>query len=79
VKQKSEKTPKAAPAKVQPKPKTVGKVVNPSERLATLLRREGLLSAKAAKAQSELRAIQDEIQTLWTQREHQNQTLLANE
>ena len=66
------------PSKPEPKPKPAGKVANPSEKLALLLRKEGMLAAKVRKAQSELRASQTEIAKLWDERQEQSRELLSN-
>lgn len=47
---KHEVKPVEKPAKPDVKPKPNGKVVNPSEKLATLLRKEGIVAAKVKKA-----------------------------
>jgi hypothetical protein len=61
------------------KPKPGGKVVNPSERLALLLRKESMLAVKVRKAQDELRAAQQEISTLWEERQELNRELVGGE
>jgi len=67
-----EKTPKP-----EPKPKPNGKVVNPSEKLATLLRKEGMIAAKVKKAQEELKAVQADILKIWEARQEQAKQLLS--
>ena len=64
--------------KPEVKPKPTGKVANPSEKLALLLRKEGMLAAKVRKAQGELRAAQSEIARLWNERESQSRELLSD-
>jgi len=59
-------------------PKPVPKTGNPSDRLAVLLRKEGLLAAKVRKAQEELAAVQTDIATTWEARLEQNRQLLEN-
>ena len=49
---------------------------NPSEKLAALLRKEGLITAKLMKAREELRTVQKDIQRLWEQRNQQAEDLL---
>ena len=60
------------------KPKPGGKIANPSEKLALLLRKEGALAGKVRKAQAELRAAQAEIAKLWNERENQSKELLSD-
>lgn len=59
-------------------PKPAPKTGNPSDRLAVLLRKEGLLAAKVRKAQEELAAVQTDIATTWEARLEQNRKLLEN-
>ena len=69
-----------APGEVNGKPEgkpRPNRVANPSERLATLLRKEGMLAAKVRKAQADYRNIQSEIARLWTERENVGQELLS--
>jgi hypothetical protein len=63
-------------AKPGPKPNTQRKVT-PSEKLANLLRKEGLLVAKAKKAQEDLKAVQVEIKAAWSERERLNKSILT--
>lgn len=74
MKEKNTKTSKDTQTSVE-KPATPA-VANPSEKLALLLRREGLLAAKVKKAQDELRTIRKDIQTLWEARNEQAADLL---
>ncbi len=67
-----EKTPKPD---VKPKPN--GKVVNHSEKLVNLLRKEGMIAAKVKKAQEELKAVQADILNLWEARQEQAKQLLS--
>lgn len=64
------------PVKPEVKPKPVGKLVNTSEKLSLLLRKESMLAVKVRKAQTELRAAQAEITKLWDERQEQNRELL---
>ena len=68
--------PAAKPA-VKPglKPNTQRKIT-PSEKLANLLRKEGLLVAKAKKAQEDLKSVQAEIKAVWSERERLNKELV---
>ena len=66
---------KSAEAKPQ-KPAT--QTVNPSEKLANLLRKEGMITNKLMKAKEELTAVQDEIQQLWDERNKQAEELLSD-
>lgn len=59
-------------------PKPAPKTENPSDRLAVLLRKEGLIAAKARKAQEELAAVQTDIANTWEARLEQNRHLLEN-
>jgi hypothetical protein len=61
---KSGETPKGQAAKGKPKG-------NPSEQLANLLRKEGVLQNRLVKAREELAAVQSEIRNLWDEREKQ--------
>lgn len=74
---KHEVKPVEKPAKPDVKPKPNGKVVNPSEKLANLLRREGMIAAKVKKAQEELKAVQADILNLWEARQEQAKQLLS--
>lgn len=78
--EKQNKTPPKPLAKTAvkpgPKPNTPRKTT-PSEKLANLLRKEGLLVAKANKAQEDLKAVQVEIKAVWNERERQNKALLS--
>lgn len=76
MKRKVQQAPK--PVKPEVKPKQNGKTSNPSEKLALLLRKEGMLAAKVRKAQSELRAAQTEIAKLWGERLEQNRELMSD-
>lgn len=53
-------------------------VVNPSEKLATLLRREGLAAQRVKKAQQDLKSIQAEILKTWEARKAQAKELLGD-
>jgi len=53
-------------------------VVNPSEKLAVLLRREGLVAQRVKKSQQELKNIQAEIQKTWEARKAQAKALLGD-
>jgi len=64
--------------KPEPKPKPNGKVANVSEKLALLLRKEGMIAAKVKKAQEELKAVQADILKLWEARNEQAAALLNN-
>ncbi len=78
MKGKREKPATEKPVKPEVKPKPAGKVVNPSEKLALLLRKEGMLAAKVRKAQAELRTAQTEIAKLWAERQEQSRELLSD-
>ena len=69
--------PAAAKKPVAKKP-TTQKVANPSERLAALLRREGLAALRVKKAQQDLKDIQQEIQEMWEARKEQAAALLQD-
>ena len=58
-----------------PKPK-VNTQVNPSQKLANLLRREAMFAARARKAKADLKAVQDEIRAAWSEREKLSRELL---
>ena len=66
--------PKAEPA--QGKAKAKG---NPSEQLANLLRKEGMLQTRLVQAREELKGVQTEIQSLWKTREKQIAEALTEE
>jgi predicted nucleic acid-binding Zn-ribbon protein len=53
------------------KGKTGQSKTNPSEQLANLLRKEGVLQNRLVKAREELAAVQSEIRNLWDEREKQ--------
>ena len=53
-------------------------VANPSEKLAVLLRREGLAAQRVKKSQQELKDIQAEIQKTWEARKAQAKALLGD-
>ena len=69
--------PSNKPVEAKPQ-KPATQTVNPSEKLANLLRKEGLLTAKMMKAKEELKAVQDEIQQLWDERNKQAEELLSD-
>lgn len=64
------------PAQTAPAKTATPAVSNPSEKLANLLRKEGMLAARAKKAQDELRTIRKDIQALWEVRNEQAADLL---
>ena len=72
---KRDKPPIEKPVKPELKTKPV-KTVNPSEKLAVLLRKESMLAVKAQKAREELNKVQTEIRACWNERERLNQALL---
>jgi hypothetical protein len=76
---KREVQPAAKPVKPEVKPKPGGRVVNPSEKLAAMLRKESMLALRVQKAQAELRAVQSEIATLWDERQELNRELVGGE
>ncbi len=57
-------------------PKADPPITNPSEKLANLLRKEGMITAKLQKAKDELKAVQGEIQQLWAERNKQTEELM---
>jgi hypothetical protein len=59
----------AEPKSEGPKGKGPTPISNPSEELANLLRKEGVLQGRVAKARSELAAVQGAIRGLWEARE----------
>ena len=63
------------PASKKPTTQTV---TNPSEKLAALLRREGLAAARVNKSQQDLKLIQSEIQKMWDARKAQAAALLCD-
>lgn len=64
------------PAQTPPVKPATPAVSNPSEKLANLLRKEGMLAARVKKAQDELRTIRKDIQALWEVRNEQAADLL---
>ncbi len=70
--------PKTGAKAVGLSPKPAPKTGNPSDRLAVLLRKEGLLAAKVRKAQEEMAAVQRDIASTWEARLEQNRQLLEN-
>jgi hypothetical protein len=64
------------PEKKPVKPATPA-VTNPSEKLALLLRKEGMAAARVTKAQQDLKAIQADIQKMWDARNAQAKALLG--
>lgn len=64
------------PAQTAPAKTATPAVSNPSEKLANLLRKEGMLAARVKKAQDELRTIRKDIQALWEVRNEQAADLL---
>jgi len=63
-------------AKPEVKPKPGVRVANPSEKLANLLRKEGVIAARVRKSQGELKAVQAEISKTWEERQQQSKELL---
>ena len=53
-------------------------VANPSEKLALLLRKEGMAAARVKKAQQDLKSIQADIQKMWEARNEQAKALLGD-
>ena len=79
-KKRAKAKPKADAAPTQPAEtaaKPVQRQQTPSEKLAVLLRKEGLLVDKVKKAQQDLKSVQAEINALLGQREKQAQKLLG--
>lgn len=75
MREKRVKNQVAKPVKTESKAKS-GKTINPSEKLATLLRREAQMAVRVRAMQESLREIRTEIAALWTERERQAAELL---
>ena len=71
--QKKTTPPQDKQADMKPTKPAAQQVTNPSEKLANLLRKEGLLMAKAHKTQAELKTVQSAIQQLWEARKTQGE------
>ncbi len=73
---KEKKPTSSKPAQTEPAKTATPAVSNPSEKLANLLRKEGMLAARVKKAQVDLKAIQADIQVMWDARNEQAAELL---
>ena len=67
------------PTKPEATPKPGAKAANPSQQLATLLRKESWLVTRVEKAKEDLKAVQDEIHAAWGERAIGNRELLSDD